>query len=166
MYRIILSPSHAGLLDWSLPPTGTSWAGLPPADLCITQPAPPVHRNGHGQLPFASSSGHISQRQCNGSSLVMTRELEYRKWNSCRHNSPYWTPHTTDDLMTTNDSMVWFDQIITNCWTYQIINSFLDTENGIRPVNLNLISLHQGGLRVIIRLTLRAQQNIKQGIPV
>ena len=53
--------------------------------------------------------------------------------------SPYWSPPTTDDLITKNDSMVWFDHSITNCWTYQIINSFLDTENGIRPVNLKLI---------------------------
>ena len=38
--------------------------------------------------------------------------------------------------MTTDDLMIWFDQIIKNCWTYQIIKSFLDTKNGIMPVNL------------------------------
>ena len=31
------------------------------------------------------------------------------KWNKLQ--SPYWSPPTTDDLITKNDSMVWFDHI-------------------------------------------------------
>ena len=62
-----------------VPSPGWHFMGQPATGWPVHHTAcPPVHRNGQGQLPCTSSRGHTSQCQCNGSSLVVTRELEYQ----------------------------------------------------------------------------------------
>ena len=72
--------------SWLVPSPGWHFMGRPATCWPVHHTAcPPVHRDGQGQLNLVSSSGHISQYQCNES---FSRDM--RNWVSIETTEISW----------------------------------------------------------------------------